>query len=99
MKNRSVYALAIAAIIGACVFVLTNPELVSVASGSGPQTRFKPGDVVQFEGRVWVIEGLAGDYASPRYQLHTQDGKILDVIALVSDMDSKGELVGSKSSQ
>ena len=72
MKNRSVYALAIAAILGACVFVLTNPELASVAAGSKPPA-FKPGECVTgnfaFPGESWVIAERLEEFVVETYKV------------------------------
>jgi hypothetical protein len=64
VKSRSVYALAIALILGACIFVLTNPELISVAAGSKP---------AQFEN--WIVVNRLPDYAVETYLVEEASGR------------------------
>lgn len=70
VKTRSVYAVAIAAILGACVFVILSPELFSLATGGPPM--FKRGDHVRAKhdnwySHEWIVDGEVGDFSQGRY--------------------------------
>lgn len=77
MKSRSVYALAIALILGACIFVLTNPELISVAAGSKPP-QFEAGECVtgfHEPGESWTVVNRLPDYAVETYLVEEASGR------------------------
>ena len=47
LRERGVWILALALIFGSMAFLITSPELVSVATGGGgPEAKFVAGDVV-----------------------------------------------------
>jgi hypothetical protein len=77
VKSRSVYALAIALILGACIFVLTNPELISVAAGSKP-AQFEAGECVtgfHQPGENWIVVNRLPDYAVETYLVEEASGR------------------------
>ena len=79
LKERSVWVLSLALILGSFVFLITSPELVSMALA--PSGKFSRGDVVQTENTVWSIEEYLDYHASPKYRvIDLRDGResILD---------------------
>ena len=77
LKGNAVWILALTLIFGSMVFVLTNPELMSLASGGQPPM-FRPGDCVTgnfaFPGEEWVIvERL--NFAAETYLVEEASGR------------------------
>lgn len=71
VKTRSVYAVAIALILGACIFVATDPELLSLASGGSPP-KFLPGECVtgfHLPGESWVIVQRMPEHVVETYRV------------------------------